>query len=309
MTQITRILCPIDFSECSLRAVHHAIALARWYDARLTVLHVFTNLPNLELGGIPLDDPDHQLLTKQMQTFAGAVPPDLSVTFVARCVHDVPAEILTQAESVDLVVIGSHGRSGFNRMLLGSVTEKVVRKSPCAVMVVPPDVPDNVGSGLQHGERPHVLCAIDFSSASLEALGHAISLTEKAEARLTLFHSIEVPPELREPTRVLAEFNIDQTHAAARAACLQQLRDLVPPTVRQRHHVKTFVSEGVAYRQLLHLSAEERIDLIVMGVQGRGAVDLLLFGSNTARVIRGATCPVLIVPAAGDDPGTPAVGR
>ena len=304
MAQIKRILCPIDFSECSLRALHHGLALARWYDASITVLHVFTNVPNLEVDGVPLDDPDHKLLTNRMQVFAGAVLPDVPITFVARCVQEITTEILAQAERADLVVIGSHGRSGFDRFFLGSVTEKVVRKSSSPVMVVPPDAPDAAGAGLKYGARPHILCAIDFSEASLGALAYAVSLAEETEARLTLLHSIEVPAELYESTPVPEDFNIDQYHAAARAACLQRLRALVPPSARHNCQVETSVVEGVAYRQLLRLSAQQPTDLIVMGVRGRGAVDLLLFGSNTARVIRAATCPVLIVPHSHDHPGT-----
>jgi nucleotide-binding universal stress UspA family protein len=297
--QINRILCPIDFSECSHRALQHAIAVARWYEASVTVFHVFTNVPNMEVPGVPLPDPSRELLTERMQAFAGAAPPDVPVRFVARCVPDVRSEILAEAQTLpaDLLVIGSHGRSGVDRLLLGSVTESVVRKSPSPIMVVPPHAPDAAAPGLTHGVRPRILCAIDFSDASLGALEYAISLAEEADAELTLFHSIEIPPELREPIPVPADFNIDQCHAAAEAACLRRLRELVPPSVRNYCQVKTAVTEGAAYRQLLRLSAEQPTDLIVMGVHGRGAVDLLLFGSNTARVIRAATCPVLIVPS------------
>ena len=298
MIQINRILCPIDFSEISRRALHHAMAVARWYEASVTVLHVFTNVPNMDVPGVPLADPNRELLTGRMQVFTGETPPEVPVHFVARCASDVRAEILAHAQMLraDLIVIGSHGRSGVDRLLLGSVTEKVVRKSPSPIMVVPPHVPDTDAPGLTHGVRPRILCAVDFSEASLGALEYAISLAEEADAELTLFHSIEIPPELREPLPVPADFNVDQCHAAAEAACLQRLRELVPPSARTYCQVKTAVTEGAAYRQLLRLSAEQPTDLIVMGVHGRGAVDLLLFGSNTARVIRAATCPVLIVP-------------
>jgi nucleotide-binding universal stress UspA family protein len=308
--QITRILCPIDFSEFSRHALDHAIAVARWYEASVTVLHVFVNVPNMDVPGVPLADPNRELLVTRMQAFAGQTPPDVPVSFVARCASDVRGEILAQAQTLmsDLIVIGSHGRSGFERLLLGSVTERVVRKSPCPVMVVPPRAADAQGTGLIraadaqgpgliHGGRPRILCAIDFSDASLGALEYAMSLAEEADADLTLLHSIEVPPELRQPIPVPADFNIDQCHAAAEAECLVHLRELVPPSVRTYCHVETAVREGAAYRQVLRLAAEQTTDLIVMGVHGRGAVDLLLFGSNTARVIRAATCPVLIVPS------------
>ena len=298
MIEIRRVLCPIDFSECSRHALHHAIAVARWYDSTLTVLHVVANLPTMDVPGVPLSAVDRERVMAEMRCFTGQIPPEISISLLVREASDIRRQILAEAQALrsDLIVIGSHGRSGVERLLLGSVTEKVVRKAPCPVMVVPPRAPDAAGAGLIHGGRPRILCAVDFSDASLGALEYAISLAEEADADLTLFHSIEVPPELLEHIPVPPDFNVDQCHAAARAACLQRLRELTPPSVRTYCHVDTAVAEGAAYRQILRLSAEQKTDLIVMGVHGRGAVDLLLFGSNTARVIRAATCPVLIVP-------------
>jgi len=298
MIEIRRILCPVDFSEFSRHALHHAIAVARWYDSSLTVLHVVANLPTMDVPGVPLTEVERDRLMAEMRLFAGPIPPEVRASFLVREASNIRREILGQAQVLmsDLLVIGSHGRSGFERLLLGSVAENVVRTSLCPVMVVPPRAPDAAGDGLIHGGRPRILCAVDFSDASLGALEYAISLAEEADADLTLFHSIEVPPELLEHIPVPPDFNVDQCHAAARAACLQRLRELVPASVRTFCHVDTVAAEGAAYRQILRLSAEQKTDLIVMGVHGRGAVDRLLFGSNTARVIRAATCPVLIVP-------------
>jgi len=298
MIEIRRVLCPIDFSEFSRHAIHHAIAVAGWYGSSLTVLHVVANLPTMDVPGVPLTDVERDRLTAEMRSFVGQTPPDMPVSFLVRESSDVRRQILAEAQALmsDLLVIGSHGRSGFERLLLGSVTEKVVRKSPCPVMVVPPRAQDAAGAGLIHGGRPRILCAVDFSDASLGALEYAMSLAEEADADLSLLHSIEVPPELLEHIPVPADFDVDRCHAAARAASLQRLRELIPPAVRTYCHVETVAAEGAAYRQILRLSAEQKTDLIVMGVHGRGAVDLLVFGSNTARVIRAATCPVLIVP-------------
>lgn len=299
MIQVARILCPIDFSEFSRHAAHHAIAIGTWYDSRVTILHVFRNLPALNLPASGLSDDERNQLTTEMKHFVGQIPPELSVNFVVREASDVRREILAQAKTLmsDLLVIGSHGRSGFEKLLLGSVTERVVRKAPCPVMVVPAHAPEGPAAGLIQNKKPRVLCAVDFSDASLEALKYAMSLAEEADADLTLLHSIEVPPELREPVPVPADFNVDQCRAAAEAACLQRLRELVPAPVRTYCHVETAVTEGAAHRQILRMAVERNSDLIVMGVHGRGAVDVLVFGSNTARVIRGSACPVLIVPA------------
>jgi nucleotide-binding universal stress UspA family protein len=298
MIEIRRVLCPIDFSEFSRHALHHAIAVARWYNSSLTVLHVVANLPTMDVPGVPLTAIERDGVMAEMRYFAGEIPPQISASFIVRESSDVRREILAEARSLmtDLIVIGSHGRSGFERLLLGSVTERVVRKSACPVMVVPARAQDAAGAGLIHGGRPGILCAVDFSDASLAALEYALSLAEEADADLSLLHAIEVPPELREHIPVPPDFDVDQCHAAARAACLQRLGELIPPSVRTYCHVDTVVAEGAAHRQILRLAAEQKSDLIVMGVHGRGAVDVAVFGSNSARVIRGAVCPVLIVP-------------
>ena len=298
MIEIRRILCPIDFSEHSRHALRRAVEVARWYHSNLTVLHVVSQLATPDAPGVPLTDADRDGLLAEMRCIAGEVPPEVQVAFVLRQASDVRNEILSLARSLmsDLLVIGSHGRSGFERLLLGSVTEKVVRKSPCPVMVVPAQTATAAGPGLIRSGRPRVICAVDFSDASLAALEYAVSLSEEADADLLLLHSIEVPPELRQPIPVPPDFDLARCHAEARAECLNRLRTLVPQSARTFCNVETDVAEGAAYRQILRTATEQQADLIVMGVHGRGAVDLLLFGSNTARVIRAAACPVLIVP-------------
>jgi nucleotide-binding universal stress UspA family protein len=295
MITISRILCPVDFSEFSRRAVHHAVAMARWYEARLTVLHVFENGPPVNLPPIELTDPERDRTTADMRGLLGHQEPDVPVEYVVREAFDVRREILNQIETLgaDLLVIGSHGRTGFEKLLLGSVTEHVLRKTSCPVMVVPRRTPDDDHAGPVRFTR--ILCPVDFSEAAIRALAYALSIAQEADAQLTLIHSIELPPELREHYPVVADINIEQLHSQARAASLQRLRELVPESVRTYCTVDTVVQEGAAYRQILTLASERRTDLIVMGVHGRGAMDLLVFGSNTARVLRAATCPVLTV--------------
>ena len=140
----------------------------------------------------------------------------------------------------------------------------------------------------------HILCPVDFSDGSLLALKHAVGLAEEADSQLTVLHVIEVPPELREHA-VLEDFNVDAVRAAAEAGALQRLRALIPEDARTYCTVETTVREGAAFREILRVAAERSSDLVVMGVQGRGALDLMVFGSNTVRVTRAARCPVLIV--------------
>jgi nucleotide-binding universal stress UspA family protein len=295
MTEIRHVLCPVDFSEYSQRAVDHAIAMARWYGARLTMLYVFVNRPTMDLPPLELTGADRQQLLAQMKQLAGAPPPEVSIEYVVPEAQDVWREILNQIEGlgIDLLVIGSHGRSGFQKLFLGSVTEKVLRKATCPVLVVPRRAPDAGQAAPVRFAR--ILCPVDFSDSSLKALTYALRIAQEDNAHLAVMHSIEIPPELREHYPIESGLDIDQLHAAARAESLRRLRELVPESARTYCTVETLVREGAAYRQVLGLAAEQHIDLIVMGVHGRGALDLMVFGSNTARVIRTAECPVLIV--------------
>jgi nucleotide-binding universal stress UspA family protein len=294
MTRITRILCPVDFSDTSQHALDHAAAMARWYEARLTLLHVFATLPTMDLPPIVLKETDRAQLAATIRQMAARVPSELPLDIRVEQAEFVHDEIIRQlAETrADLLVLGTHGRSGFQHLFLGSVTEKVIRKAACPTLVVPPRAPSVPPETPVQFKR--ILCAVDFSDSSLSALAYALSLAEEADAHLTLLHAIEVPPELRE-SPLAPDFDVDRIHAAAEAEALRRLRALIPDQARTYCTVETVVAEGRAYRRLLQRAAEEKADLIVMGVQGRGAVDLLVFGSTTHHVIRAASCPVFVV--------------
>ena len=148
MVAIERILCPVDFSPDSRRALDYALALAERFGAKVTVLHVVANTPLVDVipsiggGGIQpmiLSDADRHAVLDHLQSF---LPPGASTTSTSLEVidaADVRAEILAQAQALDanLIVLGSHGRSGFEHLLLGSTTERVLRKAHCPVLVVP----------------------------------------------------------------------------------------------------------------------------------------------------------------------------
>ena len=128
-TSIERILCPIDFSDTSHHALAHAAAIARWYEARLSLLYVFVSLPTVDVPPVMLDEDDRERLIAQMREFACIVPRDVSVEYQvqeAGLVHDAIVRHASAAHA-DLLVLGTHGRSGFQHLFLGSVTEKIMR--------------------------------------------------------------------------------------------------------------------------------------------------------------------------------------
>ena len=300
MVSITRILCPIDFSECSRLALEYAVAMGRWYGARVTALHVFANLPIVDPMGVypgqplALRDVDVDALRDQLTGYVAAFAGDLFVATELIEGTDVREEILKRAEAIqaDVIVMGTHGRGGFEHLLLGSVAEKVVRKAACPVLLVPPLAQQHLKPLSVPFTR--ILFATDFAPTSERALQIAIELAEEADAHLTLLHAIEVPPELQ--ARASGDgVDVPALRAAAEARALERLRSLVPAEARVYCKVHTDVREGRPYRLILQAAADTQADLIVVGVHGGNALDRMIFGSNTHAVLRGASCPVLAV--------------
>jgi nucleotide-binding universal stress UspA family protein len=123
-----------------------------------------------------------------------------------------------------------------------------------------------------------------------------MSLAKEADAHLTVMHVIAIPPELVSPPTA-DDFDVDRVRAAATAEYLRKLRELIPEAARTYSTVDTVVADGSPGRQIVRIAGERGSDLIVMGARGRGAVDLLVFGSAAQHVVRYASCPVLVVHA------------
>lgn len=303
MIHIRRILCPTDFSDFSRHALDHAVAIAKWYESTITLLHVCTVVPVSAYapggGVVPsamLTQQDREALLASMARFAEgeggtSVPVDFEIA------EGHPAtEIIAKANGMpaDLLVLGTHGRSGFERLVLGSVTERILRKAACPVLSVPPGTPDAV-------PRPSVLfkrivCAVDFSDSSMRALNYAMSLAQEADAHLTVVHAIELPADVpREVHEYVPDWSRTLREYAARAEedARARLRDAVPENVRAYCTVETVLAAGTPYREILRVASQGPSDLIVIGIGGRGGADRFFFGSTANHVVREASCPVL----------------
>jgi nucleotide-binding universal stress UspA family protein len=204
-------------------------------------------------------------------------------------------EILEHAASMkaDLLVIGTHGRSGFERLILGSVAEKVLRKASCPVMTVPRGLPDAVPANPVLYKR--ILCPVDFSESSLHALKYAMSMAQEADGRLAVLHVVE--HEFQNITDIAgvahdAGMTIGDFLKQREEALRRRLQDTVAGA-SEFCSAESLIAQGKPWREVLRMAAERQRDLIVMGVQGRGAADLWFFGSTTQHVVREASCPVL----------------
>ena len=294
MVSIDRILCPIDFSDFSLDALGHGLALGRWYSAQLTLFHVYQLSPPPPVegipGSVPVVDVDPNTLAEEVRRFCAPLlgPSGQSVEIVVRP-GDAAREIRTEAERVpfDLLILGTHGRSGFERLFLGSVTEKVLRSTRVPVLTIPPPVREP-GSPIYKT----ILCPLEFSPASIRALDYALSLAKEADARLILLHAIEdVLGEAGAQT--LGHLSVSEYYHQLEQDAVTRLRAVVPDEARVWSRPEERVVKGRAHQEILKVVADEHVDLVVMGVQGKGVVNRLVFGSTTHRVIREAGCPVL----------------
>jgi nucleotide-binding universal stress UspA family protein len=290
-----RILCPVDFSDPSRRALHYAAALASREGAALYVLYVVPEV-------MPLPVPILMLAARSavVDVKAGAVA--ALDAFVARAalptrpnaiVREGPPldAILACAADIaaDLIVLGSHGRDGLGHLLFGSTAERVLHKAPCPTLVVP-----------LHAEEPasvdgvrftRLLCAVDFSPASTRALGLALSMAQDHGAELTVLHVVDAVEvdELEDGLPAAVRAHVEGLTRTAR----ERLQAAVPRDAHARCTIREVVRYGRAAHAIPLEAAARDADLIVLGAHGHRGLALLGIGSTTHAVVCRATCPVL----------------
>jgi len=293
MVEIDRIVSPVDFSENSERAFDHAVALARWFEAAITVLHVpALPAPAIPPGGelpypLRLSTELRDDLLKRLEEFVADARESGVMVDVALHEGTPAAEVLHQADerSADLIVMGTHGRGGFERLILGSVTERVVRTARCPVLTIPPGARGAIPE-VQAGYAT-ILCATDFSEASSVAAEYALSLAQEARSTVILLNVVQsYLDDLASPGASYREKLVDEA--------LGRLRGSVPDDVRAWCEIEELVEIGSRpSRAILEVAKAREVGVIVMGAQGTHALDRLFFGSTTHRVITHAEVPVL----------------
>jgi nucleotide-binding universal stress UspA family protein len=297
--RIDHILCPTDLSEASTHAIELATTLARWYKGRITAQYVYTplvtSIPTLPTTTPSASQADIQRAHDQTAaSFRKALDEGVKVD-VTVDLGRPEIEILERAKSLpaDMIVMGTHGASGFERLVLGSVAEKVLRKAPCPVLTVPPRAQSTAVLPFKR-----VLCAVDFSEASLAGFQLGSSIARQARAELTLVVVLEWPWK-EPPAPSLDEMPSDQAAALAEyrryleSGAIKRLESIVPEAVRTDCSLQIVIRHGKPYVEILGVADEQRVNLIVIGVRGRNPIDLALLGSTANHVVRSATCPVL----------------
>ena len=304
MVQIKHIICPVDFSEVSRHAFDRALAVARSYHSGITVLHVLptpSHVPAIPYGPegpgpFGFEVPDRPRALSELSRFLHIEHPgDVAIRQEVIEAGSVHREILVQASrtSADLIVMGTHGRSGVDHLFLGSVAEKTLRTSPIPVLTVPARAPDAPAAGLPVRS---ILCALDFSQDSARALAYSASLAHHAGSRLTIMHVVELMPVNYDP--MVGSFDIEGFRKATVATARKELQEYAATVTAGTGSVETVLGQGKPYKEILREAGERGGDLIVAGVHGRSALDRLVFGSTTEHLVRRATCPILTVRSA-----------
>ena len=300
MVEFKHILATTDMSEASRPALIYASAFASGYDANLALLHVVPTFDAIQMPPGTLGDAvqmvypasrDEVLATMQRHVESAGLA-SASLYLMAEAGDPVDT-IVDQAVSIpaDVIVMGTHRRSGLNRLLYGSVTEHVLHRAPCPVLTVPAHSP-SAPSGARF---TRILCAMDFSPAAMQALGFALELGRRSRGLVMVQHAVELPDE--EP-RVHAHFNVAEYRTYLLEDARARLNELLASEDCANVDVQPVVSAGRSYREILKEAEARAADLIVMGAHGRGGLGHALTGSATNQVMRAAACPVLTVRAA-----------
>jgi len=278
----TKILCPIDFSKGSEQAVRHATRLAEAFRAELVLIHVYQ--PAAFVGGeIAVGAEMFQGIVDDARQFLDEAVRKIEYRPVSGVMATgtpwVEITKLLEGQPFDLCVIGTHGRTGLRRFLLGSVAENVVRHAPCAVLTVHPD----------DEPKPfrHVLCPTDFSASADLALDTAVALLASG-GRIDLLNVIEAPVTYSGEVPIV-DFGdgLDKQSLAELAKRRARIEGKAEVTAHSRI--------GYAGGQILAaLDDDKSFDLVVMGSHGRTGVARVLLGSVAEKTVRHAHCPVLV---------------
>ena len=282
-----RILVPTDLSDLSLIAFESANYLADVLDGTILPLHVYQ--PEKESGSFPVTPKSPRQISELEKELESKVleyaDEDNMEPVVVR--KGKPWEIIIEeSEDADLVVMTSHGRSGFSRLFLGSVTERVVRFSKAPVLLLEKDSKIKPLSD--------ILLTTDFSDNSLEAFDYARAIVKKTYAQIHLVHLVN----LSQFDKVSAfDDQIAAKQERLDAWVNEHLEDIRDKVTAEALPVKSSIHEAI-----VHLTSQKKYSLVVMSTLGHSGLKYLRLGSTAANVLRLVKTAVLSINPKMDDP-------
>jgi nucleotide-binding universal stress UspA family protein len=288
---LKNILFLTDFSEPSEAALPFAAAIARGYGARVYALNVFMpapyvfTTPKLSAAAIEAEEENAKAEMRRVEAaFAGLS----HETIVEQGIGVWPAvQQATRDHNIDLIVLGTHGRTGAEKFLLGSVAEEIFRCSTVPVLTIGPSVRNGTHSG---GQFHRVLFATDFTAASVAAAPYALSFAQENHARLVLLHVMRHPGPRNGEEEDRFELSV--------AEAIHQLYETVPKDAELYYPPEVAVEYGNPAERIVAAAQQRRADLIVLGVRdvaGHIGAATHLERATAHKVVAHAQCPVLTV--------------
>ena len=286
MIRIQKIMVPVDFSEASKRAVSYGLSLALEFDARLILAHIAAyDTAAYEKAKVDL-----------LELIPLVCRERLTYEIVVKSA-EVRSELLgiVDDQKIDLVVMGTHGRSYFEHLMLGSVTERMLRKLHVPVLTVSHLDPQKEIHKPGTVPLKRILYATDLADGSEQGLEFAIRLARGLDAVLTVAHVIPSSDAAFRGIETAAAF---MPHYAneVRAQAEERLSRNIALVSDGSVPISTTLTEGVPYETINALAAKDKADLIVINLQNKGRLERAVLGTTAERVIRTATVPVLSLP-------------
>ena len=286
---LKNILFLTDFSEASASALPFAAMIARAYGAKLTTLHVLLPSVSPYLAAemyVPMLDDQEDIARAEMERVDAQLAGLDRESLIERGagVWSVLAKMLTEHE-IDLIVLGTHGRTGLKKAMMGSAAEEVFRQTNIPVLTIGPAVHNGAHNG---GRFRCVLFATDFNTVSGAAAPYAVSLAQENQARLVLLHVLPAPKPGKQT----------RTGGPSVAEVLHSLENLVPQDAELWCRPEPKVEHGEPATQILATAEWCDADLIVLGVRGMDTLAGLVTRVEHAiayDVVAHAPCPVLTV--------------
>ena len=301
MNPIQTVLVPIDFSDASKHALNYGLHVAREFGSVLEVVHVVDRMPLARYTQfIPAFEDEARAITEAKAELNALLPDSLRHGVECRVVvaaGKTESVLLARVEeaSIDLVIMGSHGRRGFKRWCLGSVTEHALRRMPVPVMTV-----SHVDEGVE--PKPgaplkfdRILSPTDFSDSREVALPVALEFARRWGSELEVVHVVErLHPSPTSPPWTDEELARERRDLVERAS--SAMDNLISPPRAEGVNLRKTVLEGHAAQAILEHAAANQPDLIVITLHGMGFIERALLGATAERIVRGAHAPVLAIP-------------
>lgn len=295
--QIKSIISTTDLSDLSNHGVLYGVALAKQLGAKLYVCHVIdlTSTATYEMAVSYSLEQQNQMVNyahEHLQRLIGEESIDWEpLITIGHAANEIAR--IAEEKDVTLAISASHGRSGLKRLVIGSVTERLMRTLPCPLLVVRSPELDVLAPEDQEITFQRILVGYDFSPDSSLAFQFGLSLAQEFQSELHLAHVIEPPiyKDLLKPAREQGE----KLQQDLRDRLNEKLTGMVPEDAREWCKPRITLLGGLPHEELTKYAVVNNLDLIVLGVRGQNLVEKLFVGSTTDRVIHRAPCPVLSV--------------